>query len=212
VLQRKLRDRQKLEKKLEKASADLEKVISDVDLATKRSRQLEEELDKSRKKERELKTVNMKLREMQNDLSNANSKLKSLEKSLDSANKKWMRKPRDHIEVDVQRGSSHQEVTHNDIKGRHIDADVRVKTLDYSPPAKADSKKDGTPIREGDSLRFAIGDLERRTDSYDKKNQDILTENNKLANEIRIMKQAMVRLGFTITKEPLSAGGSGLKR
>merc|ERR1719193_2298102 len=126
-MENKLKTKKKLEKKFNKAVADVDELVEKLAYSKYRSKVLEENLVRAREKERELRLAEAKVRTMQNDLDAANRQLQKLGKALVNEQDKWENRPRRATSVHVD-GSAvgHMQARKTDVHGRQTRDPVKV--------------------------------------------------------------------------------------
>jgi len=176
AMESKLKTKKKLEKKFNKAVADVDELLEKLAYSKHRSKVLEETLVRAREKERELRVTEAKVRSMQNDLDAANRQLQKLGKALVNEQDKWENRPRRSTQirdpVNVGRGNTY---------ARNDSYVLR-------------SNKENDLIRKANELELSNKSVDRLSDS-------IKVENGKLAREVQVLMNIMQKKGITFTQE-----------
>jgi len=203
-MEHQLKTKKKLEKKFNKAVADVDELLEKLAYSKYRSKVLEENLVKVREKERELRLTEAKARSMQNDLDAANRQLQKLGKALVNEHNKWENRPRRATSVHVD-GSAvgHMQARKTDVHGRQIRDPVKVVELKGKGGGNTYAKNDSYALRsnkEVDLIR-KVNELELTNQSVDRLSDNIKVENEKLAREVQELMNIMQKKGITLTRE-----------
>jgi len=203
-MENKLKTKKKLEKKFNKAVADVDELLEKLAYSKYRSKVLEEDLVRVREKERELRLTEAKVRTMQNDLDAANRQLQKLGKALVHEHDRWENRPRRATSVHVD-GSAvgHLNAQNYDVHGRKIRDPVKVVELKDQGRRNTYAKNDSYVLRnnkEVDLIR-KVNELELSNQSVDRLSDSIKVENDKLAKEVQALMIIMQKKGITLTHE-----------
>jgi len=215
AMELKLVSKDKLVRKFNAAVKDMDEVLKKLAYAKYRSKMLEDTLKRARDKERELRSAKMKVQNMQNELEDANRKLERLGNTLVTAHDRWNKRDRDvtHVKVD---GTSVGKIKgqKTDIHGRPTrDAVKVIEIKDQGHPNAFAHDKDylNRSNKEVELIRN-VSNLEQNNALIDKQNKDLSNENNKLAAEVRILMNAMQKMGISLTPDQMMGQNQPVRR
>jgi len=203
-MENQLKTKKKLEKKFNKAVADVDELLEKLAYSKHRSKVLEDNLVRVREKERELRLTEAKVRSMQNDLDAANRQLQKLGKALVNEHRKWENRPRRATSLHID-GSSvgHMNARNTDVRGRQMRDPVKVVELKGKGRGNRYAKSNSYVLRnnkEVDLIR-KVNELELSNQSIDRLSDNIKVENGKLAAEVEALMNIMQKNGITLTQE-----------
>lgn len=197
LLDSQLIDKKIMEEKLNTVVENISEMKRKLETAKDRSQNLEQNLREARAKQGDLQTAKAKLRNMGYELDGANRKLVRLEQALNAANERWKAPPSDLTRVYVNPGTSGRVVRSSyDGYGRKIKGSETVMQI-------ADNRSNYKAQRDVDYRLGGVGDrvLEERMMQLkgqyaqnEKANADLMRENERLAAEVRIMKNAYEKM------------------
>jgi len=202
-----LRSKDKLNKKFNKAVRDMDNVLEKLAYEKYRSRILEDNLRRARDKEGELRSAKMKLRDMKGDLDGANRKLKRLGDTLITAHDRWNKRDREVTQIKVD-GSSVGKVAamKTDAFGRPTIDAVKVIEVEDKGPRNTFAKDEDYFSRSNTEISLIrnVSNLEQTNALIEKQNKTLSTENRKLASEVKILVEAMQKMGISLTPEQMN--------
>jgi len=201
-----LKNGRKLAQNFTNAVREMDQLLEKLAYQKYRSKVLEDALIRARDKQRELRTARAQLKGMQNELEGANRQLRKLGVTLVNLHDQWEKRPRDVTRIKTDGASLLQlKGEKTDVHGRPTRDTVKVLELKdksggntYAPTGNYFNRSN----KEVDLIR-KVSELELTNKSIDKQNQEIKSENFKLADEVKELMKIMQKNGITLTPEQM---------
>jgi len=196
-LDRQLTNKTIIEEKLNKVVTNISEMKQKLGAAKDRSQNLEKNLREARAKQGDLVSAKAKLRNMEYDLDGANRKLARLEQALNAANDRWKAPPSDLTRIYVNPGTSGRVIRSSydgygrKIKGSESVMEIADNRSNYQQQRDVDYRLRGVNDK---TLEVRMVQLKGQYARNERENTSLMRENQRLAAEVRIMKDAFDKM------------------
>jgi len=197
VLDQQVNEKKSLEDELNQAVAKIGSMTRNLQVAQDRSHSLEDNLREAKAREGELMSAKQKLRKMELELNAANRKLSRVQTDLEMANKKWEQAPEDLTRVLVNPGTSGKVVrSAYDGYGNKIKGTDKIMSIEDNRSVNETARSVDYRLGRVDEqiLQKKLAQLKRDFTTHERKNMTIVKENQRLSDELRIMKEAFEKM------------------
>lgn len=197
ILDQQVNEKKSLEDKLSQAMAKIGSMTRNLQVAQGRSQSLEDNLREAKTREGDLISAKQKLRRMEQDLNAANRKLSRVQNELKIANDKWDHAPQELTRVLVNPGTSGKVVrSAYDGYGNKIKGTDKIMSIEDNRSVSEQARDVDYRLGRVDEqiLKKKLTDLKRDFTQHERKNMTIVKKNQRLSDELRIMKEAFEKM------------------
>jgi len=197
ILDQQVNEKKSLEDKLSQAIAKIGSMTRNLKVAQDRSQSLEDNLRQAKTREGDLISAKQKLRKMEQELSATNRKLSRVQNELKMANEKLEHTPEDLTRVVVNPGTGGKVVrSAYDGYGNKIKGTDKVTSIEDNRSVNEQARNVDYRLGRVDEqiLQNKLTQLKRNFTQNERKNMTIVKENQRLTDELRIMKEAFEKM------------------